>query len=128
MAPTINSGPGEMDWIVYAGDRNKETFEIVSATDPVDITGAVVEAQARTTAKEPTVALTAAVDLTDPTLGRFTVQWDGDAVRTLLAGSDSWEGVWDLQIIESGETLAAGQTDANGPAVGGNPRSTCGDC
>jgi hypothetical protein len=101
----ISTGPSPLDWEAYAGDINRATLSMPSEADPVDITGAVVEAQARASASDATVAATATVTLVEPVLGTFTVEWDGEALRTLVAGEEKWTGVWDLQIIETGETL-----------------------
>jgi hypothetical protein len=102
----IVSGPVPLDWTgVYSGDANTEVFEIVGGDDPIDITGSLIEAQARVSATDDTIALTAVVELTAPTLGQFTISWPGEDVRTLLAGSESWSGVWDVQFTAPGETL-----------------------
>jgi hypothetical protein len=100
MAETITSGPSALDWNIYAGDSNEERFEFLTSDDPWDITGCAIEAQARVTALDPVAALTATVTITDAVNGQVTVGWDGEAVRALLAGTDSWTGVWDLQITE----------------------------
>lgn len=102
---TINSGPEPVDWNVYAGDANEETVIFQAGQDPWDITGAVIEAQARVTALDPAVALTATCTVVDAVNGEATIAWDGEAVRTLLAGADTWEGEYDVQILEQGKTL-----------------------
>jgi hypothetical protein len=102
---SVSSCPADLSWCVYAGDRNSELFEFLTVTDPWDITGAVVTAQARVTAVDPLPALTAVCTVVDPVNGLVTVAWDGEEVRTLLAGADRWTGVWDLQIVEQGQTL-----------------------
>lgn len=98
------SGPQQLDWEVYAGDLNRELFA-VQTTDPVDLTGAVIEAQARKSAVDKDIALTAKVTPVELTLGQFTVEWSGTEVRALLAGEMNWSGVWDLQITMADETL-----------------------
>jgi hypothetical protein len=100
----ITSGPIQLDWSVYAGDSNREVFEFVGDV-PVDITGWVIEAQARRKKSDPVVGATAIVTLTDPGAGRFTVEWDGEQLRALLGEAESWAGVWDLQTTVGGETL-----------------------
>jgi hypothetical protein len=104
MADTIVSGPAALNWVVYSGDKNTEVFSIESG-DPVDITGATIDAQARRSVLDPYVALVATVELTSPQAGSFEVSWDGEQVRDLLAGAERWEGVWDLQILMPDETL-----------------------
>jgi len=101
----IISGPSPLDWKVYAGDRNEVVFSFEAGGAPWDITGASVAAQARIRATDPAVALDANVDVFDATSGKVTIAWDGEEVRALLAGADHWQGVWDLQITETGETL-----------------------
>jgi hypothetical protein len=102
---SVSTGPEPLDWTVYAGDRNRIRFMFQSGGDPWDITGAVLSAQARISATDPTVALTATCEVTEAVSGAATVAWDGEAVRTLLAEAETWVGVWDLQILEEGETL-----------------------
>jgi hypothetical protein len=101
----IYSGPQAANWNVYAGDANRVVFELSTSVDPVDLTGATIDAQARVSAVDQTIALTATVTEVEPLLGRFAVGWDGEAVRALLAGAEKWEGVWDVQILQAGQTL-----------------------
>ncbi len=100
----LTSGPQSLDWDIMAGDLNRETFQVV-ANDPVDLTGATIAAQARKTAPDAEIALEAVITPVEPLLGQFTVEWDGEAARTLLAGQVSWQGVWDLEVTFAGETL-----------------------
>lgn len=100
----ITSGPAVLDWQLYAGDRNRERFEI-AGDDPVDISGAVIAAQARLTPDDATVAMTAVVTEENLALGSFWVEWPGEEVRALLGPDGTWAGVWDLEITEAGETL-----------------------
>lgn len=101
----IDSGPMTLDWSVYVGDSNEELFEFLTDGVPWDLTGAVVTAQARVTAPDPAIAVTATVAPVDPTIGTYHVSWDGEALRTLLAGAETWKGTWDLQVLEAGKTL-----------------------
>jgi hypothetical protein len=48
--------------------------------------------------------MTATITPIDEATGTYTIGWDGDVVTTLLAGADSWKGVWDLEILEEGQT------------------------
>jgi hypothetical protein len=75
----------------------------LSANDPVDITGMTITAQARIKASDPAIAATAIITITDPLKGEFTVEWDGEELRTLLAGAETWVGLWDLQMERAGE-------------------------
>ncbi len=104
-APTVNTGPAELNIEVYAGDANEVPLEFLAADDPWDITGAVITAQARKTKTDPEVAIEADVTITDAPNGLALMAWDGEDVRTLLAGETSWQGGWDLQILELGKTL-----------------------
>lgn len=104
MASIVN-GPSPLDWKVYAGDRNLVSFSFTAGTEPWVLTGAQLAAQARVSSVDENVALTATIIETDPANGQYDIAWDGDAVAVLLAGADSWKGVWDLQVLESGELL-----------------------
>jgi hypothetical protein len=105
MTATIVNGPSPLDWKVYAGDRNEVTFTFRAGTGPWDLTGAALTSQARIRATDTVIALAAVTTITDPANGLATVAWDGEQVRTLLAGADHWVGVWDLQLLEAGQTL-----------------------
>jgi hypothetical protein len=108
---TVPLGPAQVDLTgVRAGDRNAMTLTITSRGAPYNLTGKTVTAQARLNSLD-TNALNAVVDITDPTGGICIVRWPGDAVTTMLAGKDTWKGVWDLQVQAAGEdavTLVAG--------------------
>jgi hypothetical protein len=70
-----------------------------------------VAAQARHQPTDPDPAVTALAAVADAEAGVITLQWPGDAVRSLLDGNASWVGVWDLQLVETGLdplTVAAG--------------------
>jgi len=101
----INSGPDILDWKVYAGDGNVEIFEFLLAGDPWNLTGAIIEAQARKTANDTVIAITATVTMVDETLGRYLIGWNGVALRALLAGQDQWVGEWDLQVLVANASL-----------------------
>lgn len=102
----INSGPELCSWTVYAGDRNIQTFAFFASEGiPWDITGATIRAQSRLTANDPVIAVEAVCEITDAADGIATVEWDGEAVRAILGVEETWEGVWDLQVIEAGQTL-----------------------
>lgn len=107
MAGPIKSVPESCDWEVYAGDRNRQQFQFLAddGQAPWDLTGATLRAQARLSATDPTIGLEAAVTIDDPPAGLVTIAWDGEEVRTLLAGEDSWAGEWDLELVEAGQTL-----------------------
>lgn len=103
---SICTGPASLDWgCVYAGDRNQVRLELMADGSPWALDGAVLTAQARLTAVAQEVALEATVVDADPARGMFDISWDGEAVRDLLAGEDRWQGVWDLQVLEQGQTL-----------------------
>ena len=91
---------------VRAGDKNETTLQVLADGDPKDLTGAVVTAQARQQAIDAAPALTAPVTAVDEAKGVYTVAWDGEDVRALLAGEARWSGVWDLNVVETGDTLA----------------------
>lgn len=103
---SIDTTPAVCPWKVYAGDRNLQLFTFYASEGvPWDLTGAVLSAQARASATDATVAVDAVCTITDPAAGLATVEWDGEAVRTLLGAAATWAGVWDLQVLESGATL-----------------------
>lgn len=97
---------------IRAGDRNLMTVTLTRSGTPIDLTGQQVKAQARKVASDiDPPALTATITITNAAGGVFTMEWDGDAVRTLLGTEVSWTGVWDLQYGPSGGkplTIAAG--------------------
>jgi hypothetical protein len=101
----VSTGPAPQDLEVYAGDKNEVPLMFKAGNDAWDLTGAVLMAQARATAVDAVVALEATATLTSPENGSASIAWDGEEVRTLLAGAESWVGVWDLQILEAGQTL-----------------------
>lgn len=104
-AKKLSSIPEALDWDVYLGDRNREKFTLPGDDGPIDITGAVVTAQARVRAPDPAVAATALITEIDFAQGEFYCEWDGEQLRTLLAGAETASFVWDLQVLEVGETL-----------------------
>ena len=106
-----------INWSLYAGDRNEKTVQVLRDGDGWDLTGATVAAQARRTANDPVVALTATVTPVDPAQGIFTISWDGNAVRALLAGEETWKGVWDLDILPAGGQDGSSETVADGEVV-----------
>jgi hypothetical protein len=113
----IDLGPPQVDLLrVRAGDRNVINLKLKHGLTAVDVTGWVLEAQARHTAISPDPpALTAVVTVVDGPGGIFEIRWPGDDVRTLLAGLDEWKGVWDLQRNNDPndpETLMAGKFTA----------------
>jgi hypothetical protein len=109
----IDAGPVKMDLLrIRAGDRNLFTIKLSNNSGPIDITDFVIEAQVRTEPTDGVIAISAVIAIVDAAQGQFSMRWPGDDVRDLLAGADTWEGVWDLQVTESvGEdpqTLLAG--------------------
>ena len=91
-------------WWVYAGDENREYCSFLAGGNLWDLTGCTIEAQARKVDTDPVAAITAVVEMTDPANGRVHISWDGEDVRTLLAGQSTWEGVYDIQVLEAGRT------------------------
>lgn len=104
---SLQMGPAQVDLLgVRAGDRNVVTLELTTGGSPWNLTGAVLSAQARKVATDAEFALEATVTPLDETVGHYQLEWDGEAVRTLLGADTGWEGVWDLQVIEATQTLA----------------------
>lgn len=104
---SLQMGPGAVDLLgVRAGDRNIVTVELTTDGAPWDLTGAALLAQARKSNSDADPALVATITPVDPAQGRFTLEWDGEEVRTLLGADTTWDGVWDLQVTEATQTLA----------------------
>jgi hypothetical protein len=101
----ITNGPSTLDWTIYAGDANLAHFAFKQSGLPWDLTGAQLLAQARVTALDTTVALTAVITEVNAAAGQYDIAWPGELVRTAMAGAASWSAVWDLQVLENGQTL-----------------------
>lgn len=103
--PEVRTTPAALDLEVYAGDKNRVELEVLAGGDPVDLTGALVEAEARKAATDADAGVTATIVDIDRQVGQVAVEWDGETLRGLIGSSDRWVGVWDLQITLPGETL-----------------------
>lgn len=115
--PTLTLGPAQLNLAgIRGGDRNQFTVTLTVGGLPMNLTGLVVAAQARLTATDVDPPdLTAVCTVTNAVGGQFTVRWPGDAVTALLAGAETWTGVWDLQVdngVDDPLTVAAGTFDA----------------
>jgi hypothetical protein len=93
-------------WHVYAGDHNSVRWRFVAGGAPWDLTGTTVEAHARRRDTDVDPALVADVTVIDGPTGVVDIAWDGEAVRALLDGVSSWEGVYDMQLTAAGDVLA----------------------
>jgi hypothetical protein len=103
---SLDLSPGVLDIAgVRAGDRNAIQITLTQGGAPLDLTGYTIAAQARTEPLAPG-ALNAVIEDRVDAQGQFLLRWPGDDVRTLLAGSDTWSGVWDLQILLTPEVDA----------------------
>lgn len=112
MANKLSFAPAAWDLVgVRAGDDRAFLVVVSDGLDPVDLTGMTITSQARTTAPDPVVMLTALVTPDDLAGGSFYLSWDGDEVRSVLAGAASWSGVWDCQLDDAGTvtTIVAGK-------------------
>jgi hypothetical protein len=102
----IDAGPVKMDLLrIRAGDRNQFNVKLSNTSGPINITDFVIAAQARLTPTDATIAVAAVITITSATAGEFKMEWPGDDVSTLLAGGETWKGVWDLQVTEPGDTF-----------------------
>jgi hypothetical protein len=115
---TVALGPAPLDITgIRAGDRNLIQLTLLRSGVPMNLTGMTVKAQARKAVTDAgTPALEAEVLMVNATGGVFTIRWDGEEVRTLMAGAKAWKGVWDLQSTSTGEdpvTLLAGKFEAD---------------
>ena len=108
----IDVGPAKLDLLrIRAGDRNAFNVKLTDSNGIVNLTDKVIEAQARIRPTDPAIAVSAVITMTDVAQGEFEMRWPGEDVRDVLAGADTWSGVWDLQITEPGQdpqTLVAG--------------------
>ena len=102
---------------LYAGDRNEITVRVLEDGYPMDLTGAQVNAQVRGAPSDAQPALTGTVTAVDESQGTYTIGFDGGEVRALLAGADTWRGVWDLDILPAGDTDGQSMTVAVGSVV-----------
>lgn len=112
----VSLAPAVLDLLgVRAGDRNLIVLTVMAGAVPMDLTGWDPNAQARLTVTDADAALEAETFVVDPTSGQVEIRWDGEDVRTLLAGAASWSGVWDFQIANAGEvvTVCAGRFTAD---------------
>jgi len=99
----VNTGPGRLEWSgVTAGDMNRLVFRVMADGTPMDLTGCTVAAVARKRASDPAPAMTATVTVVNAAIGLVDVAWPGESVRDVLAGRDSWRGVWDMEIVSAG--------------------------
>lgn len=116
MTSTIVLGPASVNIKgVRAGDQNLIAITITSNGTAVNLTGQQVKAQARKRASDAAAALEGVIEIVDAPAGKITLRWPGDAVSTLLATSEKWTGVWDLQIgvpAVSAKTVVAGTFEA----------------
>jgi hypothetical protein len=114
---TIPLGPATVNIErVRAGDRNVFTATVHDKDAPVDLTGLIIRAQARKKATDAEPALTAVVTVLDAVAGEIEIRWPGEEVRTVLAGKETWVGVWDLQSqtdpMDDAVTVCAGTITA----------------
>ena len=102
---TVSFAPAQVDLIgVRSGDKNQMSVVVSQDGAPMNLTGATLTAQARKVITDPDpAALSAVVAVTNAAGGALTVRWPGDAVRTLLGTALKWDGVWDLQLVVSGQ-------------------------
>lgn len=96
---------------VRAGDTNAIPFTLREDGALMNLTGAVVTAQARKTPTDAEVLSAVVIVNADPATGQLVTTWDGELVRTLLAGQNAWTGVWDMQVTKGAvvKTVAAGK-------------------
>ena len=108
-------GPASVDITgVRAGDKNLMTITLSTGGVPMDLTDMQITAQARLTPLDAN-SITAVIEVSDPTKGTIAIRWPGDEVAAIMVDKPTWEGVWDLQVGESGEdpvTVAAGTFSA----------------
>ena len=115
MATLIPLGPAQCDISgIRAGDQNMFVLTITSAGAPVDLTGMEVSASARVKSTD-TASVDAVVDVLDAVAGKVSIRWPGEAVRDWMSGKATVNGVWDLQVANTGSdpiTVVAGKFGA----------------
>ena len=91
---------------LIAGDANKLTVALTSNGEPWDLTGAVINAQARADLSDEVPTFVAESTVADPLSGVIVLFWPGDSIRELLVslGVFGWTGVWDMEVTLAGET------------------------
>jgi hypothetical protein len=113
---TLTIGPAVLDLAgIRAGDRNLIDLTLTANGVPVNLTGTVVESQARLTPTDP-VALSAVVTMVNAAAGHLTIRWPGEDVRD------------DARIVQPGVNLTAlGYSSSifdNGAVDAGSPVGT----
>jgi hypothetical protein len=93
-----------VNWCAVVGDRIVKVVQFLSDGDPWDLTGATVESHVRNTWSSPTFVMEAQVTEIDAPQGIFMLEYDGEDARSLVQGDYSWEGVYDVQVTEAGQT------------------------
>ena len=94
------------DWCTTVGDRTVRTYQFLTDGDPWPLQGAVVTSQVRAKASDPDPAVLDAVcESVDEAAGIFTVEYATESARDLMVGDKPWVGVFDIQVLEPGETL-----------------------
>ena len=115
MATMIPLGPAPVDIRgVRAGDQNQFVMTITSAGAPVDLTGMEVTASARVKPLDAD-SVDAVIELLDAAAGKISIAWPGEAVRDWMGAKATVNGVWDLQIANTGSdpiTVVAGSFGA----------------
>jgi hypothetical protein len=90
-------------WCGVVGDRIYRRVQFLTDGDPWDLTGATVEAQVRATWDAATAISDATVTGVSEVDGVYDIEFDGEDFRGLVT-DQQWEGVYDIQVLESGET------------------------
>ena len=105
MANRVDLGPARLDLRgIPAGDDVAVTISFKDSDgNGQDTTGAVLNAQVRSSATDDTIQLSASVSAIDAANGQWSVLFSGDDTRTVLADASTWNGVWDLEITQSGQ-------------------------
>ena len=100
MTQTLDFAPSSLDLLgLRANDDSAFLVTVTLGGDPLDLTDAVIGAQARefATTDDPP-ALVAGITIEDAVGGEFTVRWSGADIAALLDGDEKWLGSWDCAI------------------------------
>lgn len=111
-ASTVSLKPAQVNLAgIRAGDRNLLRVIVRSAGVPLNLSGVAFTATARTTVLATEQLDSICTVDPDRTLGVVWMRWPGEDVRTWLDDAETKSGVWDLQMVATGNepiTVAAG--------------------
>ena len=91
------------DWCAVVGDRIRRVYQFLTDGDPWPVES--VEGMVREKPSDADPALVATCTALDEEAGVWAVEFDGSEGRGLVDGDTDWEGVFDIQVTEAGQSL-----------------------